>query len=286
MSGVRDQLVRAMNYSDVSYQRGRLTIVTHDPEKQESASSWLADNYAECESEILGLLSIPTYYFRFHKTGGYGESKNWSGVTLQFADTVSEQGAYCTFNAHLKYQRGPNRGKRRPEGEFTPRLDTRRSKTKRQGRTQVTAFEKFWQRAGLPAPRTKSVYHEKMWMLSDLVFTAVKENPSKPENLSKESVTPLSLGSDEVRELLNPSIINQQSINNSSIIRQQSTSIKNPPKASNGEASSCIQVRANIGTVKGHTVTRLIGSEGSQLDSEKDPFLVEYENAPGLGVNG
>ena len=94
-----------------------------------------------------------------YSTGCYGEKKA-DGLTLQFNVTDTELDYYTIFNVDCSQLRGSNKGKRRPDGQFSVR--------------QKHAFYKFWHRTcGLPTPsKGLTTFHDCMGKLKSFTFQA------------------------------------------------------------------------------------------------------------------
>ena len=94
-----------------------------------------------------------------YSTGCYGEKKA-DGLTLQFNVTDTELDYYTIFNVDCSQLRGSNKGKRRPDGQFSVR--------------KKHAFYKFWHRTcGLPTPsKGLTTFHDCMGKLKSFTFQA------------------------------------------------------------------------------------------------------------------
>ena len=94
-----------------------------------------------------------------YSTGCYGEKKA-DGLTLQFIEGDTELDYYTIFNVDCSQLRGSNKGKRRPDGQFSVR--------------QKHAFYKFWHRTcGLPTPsKGLTTFHDCMGKLKVFTFQA------------------------------------------------------------------------------------------------------------------
>ena len=94
-----------------------------------------------------------------YSTGCYGEKKA-DGLTLQFIEGDTELDYYTIFNVDCSQLRGSNKGKRRPDGQFSVR--------------QKHSFYKFWHRTcGLPTPsKGLTTFHDCMGKLKSFTFQA------------------------------------------------------------------------------------------------------------------
>jgi hypothetical protein len=94
-----------------------------------------------------------------YSTGGYGE-KNADGLTLQFMVEDIELDYYTIFNVDCSRSRGPNKGAKRPAGQFSVR--------------KKHSFYKFWHHTcGLPTPtRGLTAFHDCMGKLKAITFQA------------------------------------------------------------------------------------------------------------------
>ncbi len=112
-----------------------------------------------------------------YSTGCYGEKKA-DGLTLQFNVIDTELDYYTIFNVDCSQLRGSNKGKRRPDGQFSVR--------------QKHAFYKFWHRTcGLPTPsKGLTTFHDCMGKLKSIVFMA---EISKGTRLDAGTLRPMSL---------------------------------------------------------------------------------------------
>jgi hypothetical protein len=101
-----------------------------------------------------------------YSTGCYGEKKA-DGLTLQFNVTDTELDYYTIFNVDCSQLRGSNKGKRRPDGQFSVR--------------QKHAFYKFWHRTcGLPTPsKGLTTFHDCMGKLKSFTFQAETDDGKK-----------------------------------------------------------------------------------------------------------
>ena len=94
-----------------------------------------------------------------YSTGGYGE-KNADGLTLQFMVEGEELDYYTIFNVDCSRSRGPNKGAKRPAGQFSVR--------------KKHSFYKFWHHTcGLPTPsKGMTTFHDCMGKLKAFTFQA------------------------------------------------------------------------------------------------------------------
>jgi len=94
-----------------------------------------------------------------YSTGCYGD-KNADGITLQFIEGDTELDYYTIFNVDCSRLRDPNKGKRRPDGQFSVR--------------KKHAFYKFWHSTcGLPTPsKGLTTFHDCMGKLKAFSFQA------------------------------------------------------------------------------------------------------------------
>ncbi|MDA9559380.1 hypothetical protein N9R59_00345 [Porticoccaceae bacterium] len=94
-----------------------------------------------------------------YSTGCYGE-KNADGLTLQFMVEDIELDYYTIFNVDCSRSRGPNKGAKRPAGQFSVR--------------KKHLFYKFWHHTcGLPTPtKGLTAFHDCMGKLKAFTFQA------------------------------------------------------------------------------------------------------------------
>ena len=94
-----------------------------------------------------------------YSTGCYGE-KNADGLTLQFMVEDIELDDYTIFNVDCSRSRGPNKGAKRPAGQFSVR--------------KKHSFYKFWHHTcGLPTPtKGLTAFHDCMGKLKAFTFQA------------------------------------------------------------------------------------------------------------------
>ena len=94
-----------------------------------------------------------------YSTGCYGE-KNADGLTLQFMVEDIELDYYTIFNVDCSRSRGPNKGAKRPAGQFSVR--------------KKHSFYKFWHHTcGLPTPtKGLTAFHDCMGKLKAFTFQA------------------------------------------------------------------------------------------------------------------
>ena len=94
-----------------------------------------------------------------YSTGCYGE-KNADGLTLQFMVEDIELDYYTIFNVDCSRSRGPNKGSKRPAGQFSVR--------------KKHSFYKFWHHTcGLPTPtKGLTAFHDCMGKLKAFTFQA------------------------------------------------------------------------------------------------------------------
>ena len=94
-----------------------------------------------------------------YSTGCYGE-KNADGLTLQFMAEDIELDYYTIFNVDCSRSRGPNKGAKRPAGQFSVR--------------KKHSFYKFWHHTcGLPTPtKGLTAFHDCMGKLKAFTFQA------------------------------------------------------------------------------------------------------------------
>ena len=94
-----------------------------------------------------------------YSTGCYGE-KNADGLTLQFMVEDIELDYYTIFNVDCSRSRGPNKGAKRPAGQFSVR--------------KKHSFYKFWHHTcRLPTPsKGLTAFHDCMGKLKAFTFQA------------------------------------------------------------------------------------------------------------------
>jgi hypothetical protein len=94
-----------------------------------------------------------------YSTGCYG-GKNADGLTLQFIVEGEELDYYTIFNVDCCRSRGPNKGAKRPSGQFSVR--------------KKHSFYKFWHHTcGLPTPsKGLTAFHDCMGKLKVFTFQA------------------------------------------------------------------------------------------------------------------
>jgi hypothetical protein len=94
-----------------------------------------------------------------YSTGCYG-GKNADGLTLQFIVEGEELDYYTIFNVDCCRSRGPNKGAKRPSGQFSVR--------------KKHSFYKFWHHTcGLPTPsKGLTAFHDCMGKLKAFTFQA------------------------------------------------------------------------------------------------------------------
>tara|TARA_B110000902_G_scaffold69995_1_gene82892 strand:+ start:3019 stop:3699 length:681 start_codon:yes stop_codon:yes gene_type:complete len=103
-----------------------------------------------------------------YSTGCYGEKKA-DGLTLRFMVEGEELDCYTIFNVDCSRSRGPNKGAKRPAGQFSVR--------------KQHSFYKFWHHTcGLPTPsKGLTTFHDCMGKLKGLRFQAESLDGKKLE---------------------------------------------------------------------------------------------------------
>lgn len=270
---VRDQLRRAFKYGYFYYSDGNLLYVLFEPEHQTKADQWFAEHKQEIQQEIALRLDMPLYEYSDYSTGSYGFKKQ-GGVTLTFTEVSTGEDAYCIFNADIKYQRGPKKGKKLPKGKFSCPRDGK--------------FSRFWSKTGLAKPRRLSEYHEHMGKLKGVIFCAEKSDTHDHRRLKKDSLTPLSMTAEDIRLLLghiefsdnHSSAISRQEIGNLSATFRQPSSARNTTKPTTDEFYSDLSPRAKTSAVISCPEVRIHGQENTsseELDKWVNDNLQEHE---------
>ena len=142
---------------EISIVQGRLLI--RPSSGLEVPPSWLKQNESLLINDICKLFNINVLRYQSYSTGCYGFKKS-EGITLQFNNLKTNEGAYVVFNASLKRTRNSNGNKK---GERLPNKQFNASKR--------THFYKFWCSTGLKLPKSPSKFYECMGKLKALIFT-------------------------------------------------------------------------------------------------------------------
>ena len=148
--------------------------------------AWLQQNQHQLISDMASVTGVIILTYEGYSTGRYCQHKT-GGVNIQFDCLTTGTPAYAIFNADLTRARTTKHGTAGsplPKGHFTV---TKRRK-----------FYKFWLRSSAPIPKRLSTFHEHMGSLKGILFTGVF---SKGEKLEKDSVVPLNLTCEQLRDL-------------------------------------------------------------------------------------
>lgn len=263
MKSIQQQVITALGKGSFYFLDGELCYRAYQSDVQEKAERWLAKNLQEILDVILNLTGIDCYKYIGFNTGFYG-LHNSDGVTLSFEHVSIESDAYCIFNACITYERCPKAGNKLPKKKF-----------KVGRRTKLRAFLRLCRLE----PRRESEYHEHMGKLKSKLFEAKVASTRNGNKLDKDSLIPLNVSENELREILSASIeisVNDRHyFDNSSALPRQSVS------ATEGLEVSCDGVLGE-GKVRGREAGLISHKEvrkhGSVLPEEYElnHWLAEY----------
>lgn len=249
---------------------GRLKIKSANGNR--APKSWLKQYREHLTREVLEVMAIDGFVYERHTTGYYVECKG-SGVTLQFINLLTGNGAYVIFNADLKRSRNTkqgNKGDLLPNGHF------------RVGRQ--SKFFRFWQSTNLAEPRRLSSFHDYMGKLRSLVFTAEIGHKNR---IKKDSISLLTIpgwqirAAFEIKQLMDkPQTTSRQSSDNYRTRlpdkESQQTDIQKEfqPIPATGESKCGISTQGSAGISKGTTssITHLL-----QRKETNEQWLADYE---------
>ena len=169
---------------------------------------WLDDNSIDVVTEILQQTGKDGLLYIDYSTGNYYKNVA-SGVTLQFQYLMTGAKAYAIFNADLTRSRNTKNGKAGdplPTGQFNL--------------AEGAEFIKFWNKAGVKKPSSRTEFHKRMGNLKTLIFTG-DPHPTKQDRLVSDSIKPLEITLDEILKAYNLSdssaIIERQLCDNPAI---------------------------------------------------------------------
>lgn len=265
MKSIQQQVITALGKGSFYFLDGELYYRAYQSDVQENAEKWLSNNLQDIIDVIANLAKFDCYKYIGFNTGFY-QPHNADGVTLSFEHVLSETDAYCIFNACITYERGPKTGSKLPKKKF-----------KVGRRSKLRAFLRL---CGLK-PRRESEYYEHMGKLKSKIFEAKISSREKGNKLSKDSLKPLNVSENQLREYLSQgigvSVNDRHRFDNLSAPSRQSVSAKGVSKISCDGVFRAEAVRANQTALISHKTVRKHGSllaEGSELDL----WLAEYSN--------
>jgi hypothetical protein len=232
------EFMNELQHSDISIEHGRVCVTAHDYAYQSISDLWLISQQENIGEVVSSILGREVFEFNNHTTGQYGTILA-DGVTLHFiAHPQAPSDPYCVFNAKTRYVKGAKVGKPLPKKRFTP---PKRGK-----------FVRLYRASGLPAPRRPSEYHEYMHLLKGVFFLASRAGRYK-DRLDKDSIKPVNLSAEQVRNELNHlfqcSAELRQSFGNQSAISRHDSSAPISLEPNEYNASSQFKLRTfNHGT--------------------------------------
>ncbi|NRP95957.1 hypothetical protein XMG59_002075 [Marinobacterium sp. xm-g-59] len=263
MKSIQQQVITALGKGSFYFLDGELCYRAYQSDVQEKAERWLAKNLQEILDVILNLTGIDCYKYIGFNTGFYG-LHNSDGVTLSFEHVSSESDAYCIFNACITYERGPKAGNKLPKKKF-----------KVGRRTKLRAFLRLCRLE----PRRESEYHEHMGKLKSKLFEAKVASTRNGNKLDKDTLIPLNVSENELREslsaLIEISVNDRHYFDNFSALPRQAASATDVSDLRYDGALVKENVRANSTALISRKEVRKHGSLVSAA-STHDYWLSEY----------
>lgn len=254
---------------DLSIQDGQLKIEALNHHNQPLAQQWLDNNYSEIRQQICSLFGVPVYIFADHKVGRYGKGR-YSGVTLSFIESQTQQDFYAVYNADTTHAKGTKKG-----------VDFTNPKQFRVGRRHK--LNKILPKWGLPKPRKQAEWWKQMGKLKGRMFIASRDIKNRHEMLDKDSLETLHVPAEVIKNVVmsidTGASEERLNIDITVTLQRQNTVTGGSSKASNANRYSKIKPRINLNTVEGYTVVRQYGYADTQTATE---WLDEYDQTPDL----
>lgn len=181
-----DLLQRLVGRGDgVSILNGRLHITSVSGETP--PATWLKQHGQQLTRAIVEATAIDALTYSGYTTGRFHHGRA-PGVILYFTQVQTCEESRAFYNARLTRTRTTKSGKK---GDLLP-----------QGKFSVgkkSSFTAFWQRAGLPLPRSTTEFWEYMGNLKPILF---KSEIKSDGVLDKDSITPLTITPNQVRDVV------------------------------------------------------------------------------------
>jgi hypothetical protein len=158
-------------------------------------NNWFSMNSQKIVSEIAQQQNQSIFTYCYYKTGIYNNGRS-PGVMIRFVDLLTGENVFAMFNANLKRQRKTKRhhaGEPLPEGQFC--IGKR------------SALYMLWMRTDLEIPRRFAEWHKSMSKLQHVYFVAER---SANDKLSNQSIRPLSLSLNQLRQLFGDSAVTRE----------------------------------------------------------------------------